>query len=305
MTTTAREHPQVPTKIEKDTLSGRETTGHEWDGLKELNTPLPKWWLYTFVACCVWALFYVLLYPSIPYGPAYFHGLLGSSSRAIVDTDVKAMQTQRAVFMDKIRSTPIEQVKQDPQLLAVATAAGRIAFAANCQPCHGAGGEGRLGYPNLADDTWLWGGTLADIQQTVTYGIRSGNDKARTSTMPPFGVSGALKPEQIGAVADYVWGALYGHAAPGTEPAAGRAVYTENCALCHGDNGEGNRQLGAPPLKSAVHLYGDTRDSVLLQITNPRLGVMPTWEKRANNTGLDAATIKSVALYVHAFGGGE
>jgi len=295
----------VPTKIEKDTLSGRDTTGHEWDGLKELNTPLPKWWLYTFFACVVIALVYVLLYPSIPYGPGYFHGLLGASSRATVTADVRAMEAQRAVYMDKIRSTPIEQVKQDPQLLAVATAAGRSAFATNCQPCHGAGGEGRPGYPNLADDTWLWGGKLADIQQTIAYGIRSGNDKARLSAMPAFGTAGVLKPEQIEAVGDYVWGAFYGHAAPGANFAAGKAAYAENCAACHGDNGEGNRQFGAPPLKSAVHLYGDNHEMELAQIANPRLGVMPSWEKRANNTGLDEATIKSVAIYVHALGGGE
>ena len=295
----------MPSKIEKDTLSGRETTGHEWDGLKELNTPLPRWWLYTFGFCCLWALVYIVLLPSIPYGPGYFHGLLGLSSRARVAADVKAMDAQRAVFMDKIRTTPIEQVKQDPQLLAVATAAGRIAFATNCQPCHGAGGEGQIGYPSLADDTWLWGGKLADIQQTITYGIRSGNDKARTSAMPAFGALGVLKPEQIEAVADYVWGGLYGHPASGADFAKGRAVFAENCAVCHGVNGEGMREFGGPPLKSAVHLYGDSREAVVTQIANPRLGVMPSWEKRANNTGLDAATIKSVALYVHALGGGE
>jgi cytochrome c oxidase cbb3-type subunit 3 len=294
----------VPTKIEKDTLSGRETTGHEWDGLKELNTPLPKWWLYTFAACCVVAFVQFLLLPSIPYGRGYFHGLLGVSSRATVTTDVKAMQAQRAVFMDRIKATPIEQVKQDPQLLAVATASGRIAFATNCQPCHGAGGEGRLGYPSLADDTWLWGGKLTDIQQTITYGIRSGHDQARNSVMPAF-AAGILKPDEIDAVANYVWGNFYGHATPGTDTSKGRTVFADNCAVCHGDNGEGNRTLGAPALKSAVHLYGDSRAAVLAQIANPRLGVMPTWEMRGNNTGLDEATIKSVAIYVHALGGGE
>ena len=165
----------------------------------------------------------------------------------------------------------------DPQLLAVATAAGRIAFATNCQPCHGAGGEGRIGYPSLADDTWLWGGTLADIQQTVTYGIRSGDEEARDSAMPRFGAAGILKPEQIEAVADYVWRRFYGHAAPGKDVAAGQAVFAENCAVCHGDNGEGNREVGAPPLKSAVHLYGDRRETIVAQVTNPRLGVMPNW----------------------------
>ena len=292
-------------KIVKDALSGRETTGHEWDGLQELNNPLPKWWLYTFIACVIFAAVYSVLFPSFPLGTTYFHGLLGASTRNTVAADVRALEARRAVFMDRIKDTPIEQVKQDPQLLAVALAAGRIAFANNCQPCHGAGGEGRIGYPNLADDTWLWGGTLAYIQRTITYGIRSGNEKARGSVMPSFGASGMLKPEQIDAVANYVWGALYGHAEAGQDLSKGRAQYAETCAVCHGADGQGNRLFGAPPLKSAVHLYGDLRDAIVQQINNPRLGVMPSWEKKSNTTGLDEATIKSVAIYVHDLGGGE
>ena len=294
----------MPTKIEKDTLSGRETTGHEWDGLKELNTPLPKWWLYTFIACCVWAAIYMLLFPSVPYGAGYFHGLLGNSTRNTVTADVAFMAAQRAVYMDRIAALPIEQVKDDPQLMAAAMAEGRIVFASNCQPCHGAGGEGRIGYPSLADDTWLWGGKLADIQQTITYGIRSGNEHARNSVMPAFG-AGMLAPGQIGAVADYVWSAFYGHTTPGQDISKGRAQFAETCAICHGADGQGGRLFGAPPLKSAVHLYGDSREAIVAQVTSPRMGVMPAWEKRGNSTGLDPATIKSVALYVHALGGGE
>jgi cytochrome c oxidase cbb3-type subunit 3 len=295
----------VPTKIEKDTLSGRTTTGHEWDGLKELNTPLPRWWLYTFFACIVAAAVIMLLYPSVPLGSTYFHGLLETSSRATVAADVQALQAQRAVFIDRLKTTPIAQVKDDKQLLAVALADGRIVFANNCQPCHGAGGEGRIGYPSLADDTWLWGGTLADIQRTVTYGIRSGHEKARNSVMPSFGASALLTPGQIDALADYVWGAFYGHAGAGQDLSKGQALFAENCAICHGVNGEGNRTFGAPPLKSAVHLYGDAREAIVAQINNPHLGVMPSWEKKTNTTGLDEASIKSVAIYVHALGGGE
>jgi cytochrome c oxidase cbb3-type subunit 3 len=194
---------------------------------------------------------------------------------------------------------PIAAVAHDPQLLAVATTAGRITFANNCQPCHGPGGEGRIGYPNLADDVWLWGGKLEDIEQTITHGIRSGDPDARQSQMPRFGLDGMLKPEQIQQVADYVM-TLFGKGKPGQNVSAGQALFTENCAACHGENGPGNRDFGAPPLKSQVHLYGDSRETVVAQITNPRQGVMPNW-----NTRLDPATIKSVALYVHALGGGE
>lgn len=289
----------MPTKIEKDALSGRETTGHEWDGLKELNNPLPKWWVYVLFATIAWAVVWFVLYPSWPGITGHTTGVLHYSTRAAVDADVKALAAQRSAYMDKIAATPIDDVKQDPQLLAMAMTAGRITFANNCAPCHGGGGEGRVGYPNLADDVWLWGGKLGDIETTITHGIRSGDPDARSSAMPRFGADGILKPEQIGEVADYVM-TLYGRGEAGKDVAAGRALFADNCAVCHGDNGEGKREVGAPPLKSQVHLYGDTRAVVVAQITNPRQGVMPNWNAR-----LDTATIRSVALYVHALGGGE
>ena len=289
----------MPTKIEKDALSGRETTGHEWDGLKELNNPLPKWWLYVLYGCIIWAVVLMVLYPSVPGITGYWSGLLGYSSRSTVAADVKALEAQRSAYMDKIAATPIEDVKKDPQLLAMAMTAGRITFANNCAPCHGGGGEGRVGYPNLADDVWLWGGKLGDIETTVTHGIRSADADARMSQMPRFGLDGVLKPEQIQQVADYVM-TLYGKGEAGKDTAAGKAIFAENCVACHGENGEGNRDAGAPPLKSQIHLYGDARDVVVAQVTNPRQGLMPNWNQR-----LDKATIRSVALYVHALGGGE
>jgi cytochrome c oxidase cbb3-type subunit 3 len=289
----------MPTKVEKDTFSGRETTGHEWDGLKELNTPLPKWWLYVFAATVVWAIVLMVLYPSVPYITGHTHGLLGYSQRARVDTEVKTLVAQRAAYMDRIAAMPIEQVRQDPQLYAMALTAGRIAFANNCQPCHGQGGAGRPGYPNLADDVWIWGGRLGDIERTITHGVRSGDPDAHMSQMPRFGADNILKPEQVQLVADYVM-TLFGHPAPAGGVAAGAKIFAENCAACHGANGEGNREVGAPPLRSHTHLYEDSRAAIVAQITNPRMGVMPNW-----NTRLDTATIRSLALYVHSLGGGE
>lgn len=289
----------MPTKIEKDSVTGRETTGHEWDGLKELNTPLPKWWIYTFYACIAFAVVYAVLYPSFPAVRGYYHGLLGFSSRKVVAEDVAAMAARRAASMDRIRDLPIEQIRADPQLMAVALTAGRITFADNCAACHGAGGEGRPGYPVLADDVWLWGGTFADIQHTITVGIRSTDPDTRTSQMPRFGADGILNPQQIGQVADYVM-TLFGTPEAGVDTTAGQQIFADNCAACHGDKGQGNPQLGAPALASRVHLYGGTREAVLAQVTNPRMGVMPTWKGR-----LDAATIKSLAIYVHALGGGK
>jgi cytochrome c oxidase cbb3-type subunit 3 len=290
----------VPTKIEKDAVSGRDTTGHEWDGIKELDTPLPKWWLYTFYACIAFAFGMFVLYPSIPYGPGYWHGLMGYSQRKMVDNEVAKLVSVRKVSMDKIGSLPFDQIKADPALLEVALTSGKITFAENCQPCHGAGGGGRPGYPALAAGGWLWGGTLDDIQQTVTYGIRSGHSDARNSAMPHFGADGLLKPEEIEQVADYVWSTFYGHEKLGQDVSAGAKIYADNCVACHGEQGEGNRAVGAPRLASRIHLYGDAREIIVAQANLPKQGVMPNWNAR-----LDPATIKAVTLYVHSMGGGE
>jgi cytochrome c oxidase cbb3-type subunit 3 len=290
----------VPTKIEKDAVTGRETTGHEWDGIKELNTPLPKWWLYVFLATIVWALGVFVLYPSIPYGPGYFHGLLGYSQRASVDAEVARLAAQRKGSMDKIETLSFADIRKDPALLEVALIDGRITFASDCQPCHGAGGGGRPGYPALAAGAWIWGGTLDDIRQTITHGIRSGDADARQSAMPRFGADGILNPEQIQQVSQFVWSKFYGHRTDGQDISAGAKIFAENCATCHGEDGQGNRQMGAPRLASQVHLYAGNLDTIVLQVTNPRMGVMPNWSTR-----LDPATIKALTLYVHALGGGE
>ena len=289
----------MPTKIEKDVVTGRETTGHEWDGLRELNTPLPKWWLYVLYATVLWAAVWFVLYPSLPGIRGYFHGLLGYSQRRTVNDDVRLVAAQRNATVDRIAALSFAEIRKNPELAATANSAGRIAFANNCQPCHGAGGGGQPGYPALAAGAWIWGGTLEAIQQTITYGIRSGDEKARESQMPRFGADGILKPEEIQQVADYVM-TLYGQSQPSKDVSAGAKLFAANCAICHGDAGQGNRDKGAPRLASRVHLYGDDRSIVVAQLTTPRMGVMPAWHTR-----LDTATIKSLALYVHSLGGGE
>ncbi len=287
----------MPTKIEKDSVTGQMTTGHVWDGLQELNRPLPKWWVYIFYATIAWALVWFVLYPSWPGPTGYYHGVLGYSQRTAVDQDVAAVLKQRAGYMDRIKALSFDDIRKDPQLQAIALTAGRITFANNCQPCHGAGGGGNPGYPALAAGSWLWGGKLDDIQQTITFGIRGGLDDARQSQMPKFGVEGILKPAEIEQVADYVM-SLYGKNTDNT--AAGQKLFADNCATCHGDRGEGNREVGAPRLAGRVHLKGDSREAVVSQITTPQMGVMPNW-----NTRFDSAMIKSLALYVHSLGGGE
>jgi cytochrome c oxidase cbb3-type subunit III len=287
----------VPTKIEKDDITGLVTTGHEWDGLKELNRPLPKWWIYVFFATVAWSVVYFVLYPSIPGITGYWHGLIGYYQRDQVASDVAAVEQQRAVSMDRIKALSFADIRKDPGLYAVAQVAGRITFAENCQPCHGAGGGGNPGYPALAAGDWLWGGKLEDIYQTITHGIRSGDPNARVSQMPRFGIDGVFKPAEIQAVADHVM-FLYGDAA--TDSEAGKQIFAANCVQCHGDAGQGVREFGGARLAAKVHLRGDDLAAVLAQINNPKMGVMPSWSAR-----LDDAKIKSVAIYVHSLGGGE
>lgn len=286
----------MPSKIEKDAISGEHTTGHEWDDIKELNTPLPKWWLYVFYATIIFSIVWMILYPSVPSLSTYFGGTLGYSQRAEVEANLQKAAAAQASFRDRIRSLDITEVKADPELNRFALAGGRVLFAENCAGCHQSGGVGAKGYPNLADDDWLWGGSLEAIEYTIRHGVRSTSDETRTSQMPRFLADGMLTAPQINAVADHVL-SLSGLAKPNAE---GAAIFAEQCASCHGEKGEGNRDLGAPNLADKIWLYGSDRASVVQTISYSRNGVMPTWSGR-----LDDATIKMLALYVHALGGGE
>ncbi len=283
----------MPTKIEKDSITGTETTGHEWDGIKELNTPLPKWWLYVWYATIIWSAIYFVLYPTIP----GIKGLMGYSQREEVVERIAEARARQGGNMERIAAAELEGIKADADLLNFAMTGGRAAFADNCAPCHAAGGAGRPGYPILADDNWIWGGSLDEIHQTLLYGIRAGNDETRESDMPAFGADELLEKEQIDQVADYVL-ALSQQTARADMP--GAEIYAENCASCHGEAGEGGRDYGAPRLANQIWLYGGEKEDVVNQITRPRQGVMPAWADR-----LDETTIKMLTVYVHALGGGE
>lgn len=286
----------MPTKIEKDQLSGTDTTGHEWDGIKELNTPLPSWWLYTFYACIAFALVYSVLYPAWPWFNGHTSGLIGYSSRAELTQELDAQAKARAVFVDKIRATPLGDIRKDPELFNFAVAGGRSAFQTTCMQCHGAGGAGSVGFPNLVDDDWLWGGSLDQIYTTIRYGVRNANDKSHQSQMPRFGADQILTPAQVSAVADYVL-SLSGKVKATPE---GKKVFEENCVACHGPDGKGNQELGAPNLTDGIWLYGGDRQSIYNSIFYAHAGSMPAWGDR-----LDDATIKMLAIYVHNLGGGR
>lgn len=289
----------MPTKIEKDEITGTETTGHEWDGIKELNTPLPKWWVWTFYATIVWSIGYFIAYPSWPTLSGHTEGVLGWTQRGEIAEKLAEAKAQRAPFVGRIERAPLDEIRRTPDLLNFAMAGGRSVFAENCAPCHGAGGAGVKGYPGLADDSWLWGGTLDDIHTTIAYGIRNANTQSRTSVMPKFGADGLLNERQIDDVAEYVL-TLSRRPANAAAAQRGQGVFVENCAACHQENGTGSTELGAPNLTANIWVYGGDKATIVESIRNSRAGNMPAWNER-----LDAATIKMLAVYVHALGGGK
>ena len=286
-----------------DDLSGTETTGHEWDGLRELDTPLPRWWLYIFYASIAVAVVYWVLMPAWPIGNSFTPGLLHFSDRRNVAADVSALQHARAPMYERLAHATPADLERDPQLQQFARAAGESAFGDHCRTCHGAGGGGQSGYPNLTDDVWIWGGNLTDIERTIDVGIRSNNPQTRLSMMPAFGRLQMLTPAQIADTAEYI--ITLGPAARRLHPnktaaARGAAIYTAQCASCHSATGAGDRAIGAPSLRDDVWLYGGSRAEIRRQIDLGRGGVMPTWQ----NT-LDPGTIRALAFYVHELGGGE
>jgi len=288
----AEEHKQI------DPVTGTATTGHEWDGIQELNTPLPRWWLWMFYLSIVWSVGYWIVYPAWPLVTDATKGILGYNSRAVVVEDLAALQAQRGPMMQQLASASTAEIAASPQLIDFARAQGRVAFADNCAPCHGAGGGGAKGYPNLNDDDWLWGGKLADIEKTIRFGIRGGNDKGHQGNMPPF--KDVLKPAEMSNVADYVRSLAGLSTEAGADLKAGQKVYADNCAVCHGDAGKGNRELGAPNLTDKIWLYGSDKATIVQGLQQGRGGVMPVWEGR-----LSEPVIKALAVYVYGFGGGE
>ncbi|CAM5486492.1 Cbb3-type cytochrome c oxidase subunit OS=Afipia felis OX=1035 GN=fixP_2 PE=3 SV=1 [Afipia felis] len=283
-----------------DEFSGVSTTGHEWDGIRELDNPMPRWWLVIYYATIVWAVLYMIAYPAWPLVRTATRGLLGYSSRSEARVELAAARAAKADYIAAISSKSVPEILADDKLRTFAAAAGAAAFKVNCVQCHGSGAQGSPGYPNLNDDDWLWGGKPADIQQTITHGIRYAEDPdTRVSEMPAFG--DILKPAEINQVAKFV-ASLSGkdHGASAADIAAGKEVFAQNCAACHGDNAKGNHEVGAPNLTDAIWFYGSTPAAIAAQIKAPRHGVMPAWGARLGDT-----TVKELTVYVHSLGGGE
>ena len=281
-----------------DEISGVSTTGHEWDGIKELNNPLPRWWVWTFYATIVWAIGYTIAYPAWPMISSATSGVLGYSSRADVKTELATAEAAKASYVDAVASKSVEEILADEKLRTFAAAAGAAKFKVNCVQCHGSGATGSVGYPNLNDDEWLWGGTIADIQKTIAHGVRfEGDPDTHISEMPAF--RDILQPAEIVNVANCA-ASLSGLPADPQKAEAGSAVFAQNCASCHGADGKGMAEFGAPDLTDAISLYVTSEADIERQIRAPKHGVMPAWQQRLGET-----SVKELATYVYSLGGGK
>lgn len=278
------------------------TTGHSWDGIEELNNPLPRWWLWTFYATIIWGIAYTIAYPAWPLISGATPGVLGYSTRAELRKDIAEFDAKNHALKTGLEAADLSTLTPGTPLYDFAANAGAAVFRANCSQCHGAGAAGAKGYPNLLDDDWLWGGDVESILTTVSHGVRNTTDpdaQLGAGPMPAFGRDKLLEAPQIEAVVEHVL-SISGQAHNAELASAGVAVFAESCASCHGEDGTGLREFGAPNLADAITLYGGDRDSLTRTITNGRNGVMPAWGQR-----LAEADVKAVALYVHQLGGGE
>ena len=285
---------------QRDPVTGRNTTGHEWNGIEELDTPVPRVVLFFLFATILFSIVYWVLMPAWPLGWSYTKGLLGFDDRAVVTKAVSDATAERAVWTDRVASADFATIQQDPELMRAVTQTGRTLFEDNCAVCHGVDAKGGPGYPNLAAKAWLWGGSPEQIVETITVDINSGHADTRVSQMMAFGRDGVLDRKQVNDVVAYV------RSLSGATPAAGDAdrlkagqeVFAANCVACHGDDGKGKTDMGAPDLTDSHWIYGGDTQSVFNTVYAGRQGHMPHWGDR-----LTPVDIKVLALYVNSLGG--
>jgi cytochrome c oxidase cbb3-type subunit 3 len=277
----------------RDPHTGHLTTGHEWNGIIELNTPVPRVVYFFLIATALFSVVYWVLMPAWPIGTTYTKGLLGTDQRDVVRQSLKQATLDRATWAARIESEDFAQIRNDPALMQTVRETGRTLFGDNCAACHGRNATGGKGYPNLTTNSWLWGGSPEAIAETIRVGINSAHPETRTSQMMAFGRDGVLKRDEIENVVAFVRSLSNPAAAPADKVAAGKTIFADNCASCHGENGKGNTELGAPDLTDAFWIYGGDPESLYATVWGGRQGHMPTWEAR-----LSALDRKILALYL-------
>jgi cytochrome c oxidase cbb3-type subunit 3 len=280
-------------KFIRDPHTGHLTTGHEWNGIIELNTPVPRIVYFFLIVTALFSVVYWVLMPTWPLGTTYTKGLLGIDQRNTVNEALKQAVADRATWSARIENESFEQISKDPALMQVVRDTGRALFGDNCAACHGRNATGSKGYPNLTTHSWLWGGSPETIAETIRVGINSAHPETRTSQMMAFGRDGVLKRDEIENVVAFVRSLSNPTAAPADKVAAGKEVFAANCASCHGENGKGNADLGAPDLTDALWIYGSDPETLYATVWGGRQGHMPTWEAR-----LSALDRKILALYL-------
>ncbi|MEP9398825.1 cytochrome-c oxidase, cbb3-type subunit III [Mesorhizobium sp. KR2-14] len=281
---------------ERDPVTGRMTTGHDWNGITELNTPVPRVVIFFLVVTTIFSIVYWILMPSWPLGSTYTKGLLGIDQKHVVQTQLEHAAAQREGWMKQIASDDFAAIQANPALMQIVHETGKTLFGDNCAVCHGINGTGGKGFPNLKAAAWLWGGDPQTIYQTLTAGINSANAETRTSQMPAFGRDGVLNVGQIDDVVAYVrslGGSTDNIGITPEKVARGKEVFQANCVACHGGDAKGNHDMGAPNLTDPVWIYGGDRQSITASVYGGRQGHMPSWQDR-----LSDAQRKILTLYV-------
>ncbi len=277
---------------ERDPLTGHQTTGHEWNGITELNTRVPRAVWFFIIVTHVWALAVWVLLPAWPLITTYTKGLLGTDQREEVQESIAVANLARADWASRIADLPVDEIRTDPALMAPVGDTAHALFGDNCAGCHGSDAGGGPGFPSLTDDAWLWGGDADTIMETLRVGINSTHPDTRYAQMLAFGRDGILPREDIRIVVDYVQ-SLSGTEAPTERLAAGREIFAANCAGCHGEDARGMRELGAPNLTDDFWIYGGDDETMFETVWNGRQGWMPAWENR-----LTVADRKILTIYL-------
>lgn len=284
MSASRHDHPP-----EVDPVTGHDTTGHDWGGIRELNTPFPKIALVFLALAFAWSVGVWVLLPAWPTGHGFTKGALALDQGQEAIAGFKAIEAGRQAWMGRFAGAAPDfaGLAADAPLMEKAMPAAARLFRDNCAACHGTAGQGGPGFPALNDADWLWGGDPATVAQTVTAGINADDPDTRVSQMPVFDFIASADRHVL---ADYIASLPTGPADP-TGKAAG--LFADNCATCHGDHAQGGLLAGAPSLTDGSVIYGQDAVTVYTTLTKGRQGLMPAWKGR-----LDAAEINLLALYV-------
>lgn len=246
--------------VDRRSTETTETTGHVWDGdLKELNNPLPRWWLNMFYITLIWGVIYLLLYPGVGTHPM----LLGWSQAGQYEREMAAADERYGPLFERFLTEDIAVVARDPEALKM----GRRLFLNYCSGCHGSDAGGFPGFPSLRDGEWIHGGSADAIKTSIL--------KGRTGVMPPWGA--AVGEDGVRDLTQYVL-ALGGRQADAAQAKAGEEIFQALCASCHGKDGTGNQALGGPNLTDDIWLYGGSPKAIADSIANGRIGQMPPHE---------------------------